>query len=389
MGCARIGRNPWRRATARWVVASAGQDAPDAEAIADELKRLKGEKLSRAGKYVAKVAGTDTPEWQPARVVAVRDLNPAPHGSATHLREIDFEIETSRELVSLRNSYCAVGKLAQVKVRGGDAVLLFPSSGPFPPESQHEPLIRLRGDLRAGETKLPEEPARVKEVLRVVVNKRRDGEQVFNLKPDPEQDSLFADAATDGSGEDGASAPFEVEVGPFVGTGLNLRGEIQSIFFYRTILLFASGRGIATAKALIESSASASRGGLDFSFREQVKLYYKVKGDDDVCYGQDVFKRWETDYGVKTVVCKGSFSEAIDDDDELEFDPAASACISMLDPALSDKQSKDGDGEEENAELIELEKEVDQVCEEWDIPMHVRSSISQPDVIYSDTGGVV
>ena len=86
------------------------EDHGDAvEVDVDELKLLKEEKLERAGKYRAKVAGTETPEWTYARVVERRDLLPK-------LREVVLEVETSRELVSLRNSYCAVGKVAQVKV---------------------------------------------------------------------------------------------------------------------------------------------------------------------------------------------------------------------------------------------------------------------------------
>ena len=55
----------------------------------DELKLLKEEKLERAGKYRAKVAGTETPEWTYARVVERRDLLPK-------LREVVLEVETSR-----------------------------------------------------------------------------------------------------------------------------------------------------------------------------------------------------------------------------------------------------------------------------------------------------
>lgn len=58
------------------------------------------------------------------------------------------------------------------------------------------------------------------------------------------------------------------------GTGLNLRGPIQGIFQYPVIIIFAEGRGIAAARSFIESSADV--GGLNFAYRKDVRLYYRV-----------------------------------------------------------------------------------------------------------------
>ena len=49
---------------------------------------------------------------------------------------------------------------------------------------------------------------------------------------------------------------------------------MQSIYQFPTIIIFAEGKGIATAKALIEASDDAS--GLNLGFRQQIRLYYRV-----------------------------------------------------------------------------------------------------------------
>ena len=319
------------------------EDHGDAvEVDVDELKLLKEEKLERAGKYRAKVAGTETPEWTYARVVERRDLLPK-------LREVVLEVETSRELVSLRNSYCAVGKVAQVKVKGGDPVILTPSCTPFPPEEQHEALLRLRGDLRAGQTKLPEDPVTVKRKLSVLVT--------------PEDGEVFDTQAEDEGIDEGN---LSVEVGPFLGNGINLRGAIQSVYNYPTVILCAEGKGIGTAKAMIE--AGMSRGSLDLCYREDVRLYYKVPNDDSVCYG-NLFENWEKEFGVKTIVHTSSFLDAFDDDDTLEYEPDLTAVISL--------------GDEE------AEQSAQEMCEEAEIKLHIKSSVEQQAMLYADTGRVV
>ncbi len=49
---------------------------------------------------------------------------------------------------------------------------------------------------------------------------------------------------------------------------------MQSIYTFPTLIIFAEGKGIATAKALIEATSDAN--GLDLYFRQEVRLYYRV-----------------------------------------------------------------------------------------------------------------
>ncbi|UPR03580.1 hypothetical protein HOP50_13g69100 [Chloropicon primus] len=320
-----------------------GSAVLDEEEIVDELKQMKQEKLERAGKYRAKVAGTETPEWNYARVVENREVFPK-------LRELVLEVETSRELVSLRNSYCAVGKLCQLKVKGSEPVALVPSCAPFPAEDQHAALLKLRGDLRAGQTKLPEEPLNVKARLSVLVSPD-DGAEVYDLGPEA---------------EDSDPDSLAVEVGPFLGSGLSFRGPIQSVYNYSTILICAEGKGVGTARAMIETSMG--RGSLDLTYREDVRLYYKVANEDSVCY-EALFESWEKEYGVKTIVHTSSFLDAFDDDDTLEYEPETTAVISL-------------GGEE-------ADKMAEELCEEAEIRLHVKSTQEQDDMHYADTGRVV
>ena len=57
------------------------------------------------------------------------------------------------------------------------------------------------------------------------------------------------------------------------GTGMDLRA-MQSIYNFPTLVIFASGKGIASAKALIEATSDATH--LDLGFRQTVRLYYRV-----------------------------------------------------------------------------------------------------------------
>lgn len=57
------------------------------------------------------------------------------------------------------------------------------------------------------------------------------------------------------------------------GAGLDLR-PMQSIYQYPTLIIFAEGKGIATARALIQ--ASDDSGGLNLRFRQDIRLYYRV-----------------------------------------------------------------------------------------------------------------
>ncbi len=57
------------------------------------------------------------------------------------------------------------------------------------------------------------------------------------------------------------------------GAGIDLR-PMQSIYMFPTLVIFAEGKGIAGARALIEAGSDAH--GLDLEFRQDVRLYYRV-----------------------------------------------------------------------------------------------------------------
>lgn len=56
---------------------------------------------------------------------------------------------------------------------------------------------------------------------------------------------------------------------------MDLRGPVCGIYRYPTIIIFCEGRGIATARALIE--AGSEEGGLTLTLRQDVRLYYRVR----------------------------------------------------------------------------------------------------------------
>ena len=56
---------------------------------------------------------------------------------------------------------------------------------------------------------------------------------------------------------------------------MDLRAPILAMYQYPTLVIFCEGRGIATAKALLETGPA--EGGLSFSYREDVRMYYRVR----------------------------------------------------------------------------------------------------------------
>lgn len=67
---------------------------------------------------------------------------------------------------------------------------------------------------------------------------------------------------------------------PLQGAGMDLRGPVLGVYRYPTIVMFCEGRGIATARSLIE--AGPDEGGLNFPLRQDVRLYYRVRGRERV-----------------------------------------------------------------------------------------------------------
>ena len=62
---------------------------------------------------------------------------------------------------------------------------------------------------------------------------------------------------------------------PLQGAGMDLRGPLVAMYQFPTIVIFCEGRGIATAKALLETPPP--EGGLNFPYREDVRMYYRVR----------------------------------------------------------------------------------------------------------------
>ena len=108
---------------------------------------------------------------------------------------------------------------------------------------------------------------------------------------------------------------------------------------YPVVLLFASGKGIATAKALIECT---TMGGLTFTAREDARLYYSAPIDAELAF-VDRYADWEA-RGVKvrpavltpaagSPYVSGGVREAFDADDVM-YDPALTAAIVLGDEAF-------------------------------------------------------
>ena len=74
----------------------------------------------------------------------------------------------------------------------------------------------------------------------------------------------------------------KVEVGPFDPYGLDLR-PILFLIRFPTILFFASGKGIAVAKAIIETK-DADVGSLSLSMRDDIRLFYWSQDPSKVLY---------------------------------------------------------------------------------------------------------
>lgn len=228
---------------------------------------------------------------------------------ASGIRCIVLEAEVSRELVHREDAYSKPGQLAQVRMKG--EVLRVPvSSPPFSKETNNSVLYKMRGDKPAGFVKAPNSTLSIKAPLRLHVT-QSDFPLLYELK----------------QGD-------EVEVGPFEPTGLDLR-PVLFISGFPTMLFFASGRGIATARAIIEA-AEGDKGSLSLGFREEVRLYYSAPDPTLIAYKGN-FKEWEKkQVKIRTTVSStgdedwegfvGSFTSLWDEDD-IEYDPDTTAAV--------------------------------------------------------------
>lgn len=103
------------------------------------------------------------------------------------------------------------------------------------------------------------------------------------------------------------------------------------------LLLFVQGRGIATAKALVECAAGT---GLALPCREDVRMYYGAAIDSELAF-RELWPEWEARAGVKvrpavltpgaaSVAVRGTVRDAFDADD-VAYDPALTAAIVLGD----------------------------------------------------------
>ena len=198
----------------------------------------------RASWYLARFAADDQPDWNPATFLRSAPLAPG-------VKEVVLEVEISRERVPIRNAYKHIGQKASVRVNGGIEQQVMPSCPPYPIDMLRAGLLRVRGDMTAGETKIASEEGSVKAELVLVV-----------------EESAATDLYRSTEGD-------LLELGPFVGGGIDLKGPMAVIFLYTTVVIFVeTPEGLATARALV--SASSDVGGLSFKIRNDVRMYYRV-----------------------------------------------------------------------------------------------------------------
>eukprot|EP00238_Polyblepharides_amylifera_P007209 CAMPEP_0196582274 /NCGR_PEP_ID=MMETSP1081-20130531/38415_1 /TAXON_ID=36882 /ORGANISM="Pyramimonas amylifera, Strain CCMP720" /LENGTH=307 /DNA_ID=CAMNT_0041902797 /DNA_START=361 /DNA_END=1284 /DNA_ORIENTATION=+ len=260
--------------------------------------------------YAAFVAAKDRPEWNPAKFISSTQLSPG-------VRNVVLEIEASREYIQIQNSYNKVGMKAQLKVAhdsegfGGHQLYTgLVSSSPIDPEDKKswDILLKVRGDIKAGQTKTVSEEVFQKYMLNLHVN---EDEELYNITEDS-----------------------NVEVGPFAGGGLLLK-SIHGIFRHRTILIFAQGGGQATARALFNAQGQK---GLNLCAREQARAYYLASTAEELYY-MDESAQWEKEHGLimrvatveKSDYLQADSLTALFDDDDLEYDPETTGALVLCD----------------------------------------------------------
>ncbi|GFR44771.1 hypothetical protein Agub_g6102, partial [Astrephomene gubernaculifera] len=247
--------------------------------------------------YEPKFCAEDQPDWNIGSFVSSQQVSP-------EYRLVTVEAEVSRERIPLRSAYKAAGQRACVRVNNGVERHCTVASPPFPETVNELPLFKVRGDLFAHEIKLPREPISVKAELTLLVT-RKEAPELYGMGPDD-----------------------VVEVGPFGGEGLDLRGSpLMAIYQCPTIVIFVSGRGIATLRALLESSPDVAN--LNLAFRRDVRVYYKVPNSASIVFG-DRFEEWEALGPVRVLTTTVSFQDAFDDDQSLTYDPDTTGALILV-----------------------------------------------------------
>eukprot|EP00210_Caulerpa_lentillifera_P003269 g3120.t1 len=288
---------------------------------------------NRANWYEAKWCAIDQPEWNPATFLSSTQITP-------ELKLISIEVEISRERIALLNAYKRIGQKASIRIVNGMEYEVTTASAPFPEALNRHPLFLVRGDQSAYEVKTAVEASSVKTQLDVLVTKE-SAPDLFTI----EEDTVL-------------------EVGPFKGGGINLRQSALGIYRYPTVVIFAEGLGIGTARALIEATHDIPN--LSLQFREDARLYYKAPNEDSFIF-KDLFEEWEKK-GCKVLTTTESFQDVFDGDDTLVYEPTQTIALILT----------GGDEESEKAAM--------EVCKEAEITELVRESSDQPETVFLRTG---
>ncbi|GLJ21452.1 hypothetical protein SUGI_0395700 [Cryptomeria japonica] len=252
-------------------------------------------------------------EFYAASVLDIEEVAPG-------IRCVAVEAEISRELVHREDAYRRAGQLARVRV--GERELKVPvCSAPFSRDCNWSVVYKARGDMPSGAMKAPNSTLSVKAPLQLHVTQQH--------LPD-----LFALSPGD-----------ELQLGPFdEASGLDLR-PLLFISGFPTVLIFASGRGIAVSKAIIEAN-EGDNGSINLGFREEVRLYYSAPDPALIAY-KGKFEEWEKrKVKTRTTVLSrgeqewdgfvGSFTHLWDEDD-IEYNPETTAAIVCVEEDARDE----------------------------------------------------
>jgi len=293
------------------------------EEVNDDSKAHLRMSPERMALYEVKVAGTGKPEWLPAISVGSYQLAPG-------MRQVTLEVEMSREKVPLAGAYVGPGQTAAIKIGDSDTVHVGAlATPPFTDKQMHKALMKLRGDTPTGETRTEAEAEWSQyERIDLVVSEQEQPE-LYNLAP--------GDAVSNGHFRHGS--------------GMDV-SNVRGIYTYPTVLIFAEGTGIATARAMIE--AKNGYGGLALLSRADVRLYYRADSEEGLCY-QDKFAIWEETYNTKVRTTTGDF-EGLFDEDDVEYDPLTTAVL------LCGPRTMEADMA---ALLEEMEVPARAVCRSW------------------------
>jgi hypothetical protein len=297
--------------------------------------------------YVAKFAADDAPDWNPAAILSNEPLIPG-------VRLVAVRVEASRERVPLRNAYTTPGQRAGIRLAGGANLAVRLASPPPPLAVNARSLQMAKGDIYANEIKS--------------VRELESAAAVWELWVPEDGDT--ADLAKAAPGD-------AIEAGPCVGSGLALKGPIAGAFTRPTLVLFVSGAGAATARALLEASPDGGGGLAPLSLRRDVVVYYKAPTQRAVAWGEGAFDAWgaANNGKVRVVVStRETFSEMFDFDDALAYDPAETAVLILT----------GGPGEDEEAEA-----EGRAAAKEAEVVDVVADSEDGPPVVHTDTSKVL